>query len=506
MTSLKQCVERGLRGAIPAEERGAAWRVLLGVVKPGSDPSVALRLSREAYAKLREVELPDVASASKDDEGDPLSAMVGSSSDKKDDAWSKYYASADLRVEVRKDLDRLTMKGLPDDYFQTSVEAMLAVLTVWAGAKSTCGYRQGMHEVLALVVLALHNEKKREASTPACGFFEADAFALFDAIMAGLLPLFAVDPEPSGGGLRRKKKQNKPDSPVLKLCKSAAACVGLLDASIGKIVDAVEPQLYGLRWTRLLFAREFSRSPSEPLALCDGLFAMAAEGLVSDLLGAVECVFIALVIANKRRLQEFFDDYGDPQMAALSVLMRPQDVAAAHVLDLAAGPALQVFHSHKLNPETTQEITMDAPASPIEPPPNYHRRLNDQHTPEQTPLFVAPVSANNNNKSPLKKPSAKATTRPPPSDPFGLVPAASPPRKQTTKTTTTTTTVVAGSVVKGSVVNRGNPLADLAVLLEDAIFNLDRSIDPDNLTARRAISQVADVASRLRLQPGGGYN
>ncbi|KAH8079142.1 hypothetical protein JL720_9402 [Aureococcus anophagefferens] len=170
-------------------------------------------------------------------------------------AWDKYHANAELRAEVEKDLERLSVGGISEDHFKEPARAsrMLNVLTCWASGHPRPGYRQGMHEVLALFVAALEDELAAGGAPlgPAPGGFdEGDAYALFAACMETHAALFDT-----GRGA---------DAPVLKLCRAAHdAAQALLD--LGPAFDAVEPQLYGLRWARLLFLREFDAE--EPPAL-----------------------------------------------------------------------------------------------------------------------------------------------------------------------------------------------------------------------------------------------
>ena len=80
---------------------------------------------------------------------------------------------------------------------------------------------------------------------------------LFDALMAHQAPLFATD--------------LGTEAPVLKLCRRFQTEASQL-LSLGNGFSSVEPQLYGLRWCRLLFSREVA-CPSL-LQLWDGLFAL----------------------------------------------------------------------------------------------------------------------------------------------------------------------------------------------------------------------------------------
>lgn len=73
-------------------------------------------------------------------------------------------------------------------------ETLLAVLFVWAAQHKATAYRQGMHELLAVLLYALQQEKEEEegpssslrAALADPAWLEADAFVLFDKLMLHL--------------------------------------------------------------------------------------------------------------------------------------------------------------------------------------------------------------------------------------------------------------------------------------------------------------------------------
>ena len=301
-------------GVAPGE-RAAAWRHFLGVSPGLKDQGASVRASRAAYAKIKQQELPDAASLGAD-AGDPLSGLLGGDGGGAGGgAWDKYHANAELRAEVEKDLERLSVGGIPEDHFKEPARAsrMLNVLTCWASGHPRPGYRQGMHEVLALFVAALEDELAAGCAPlgPAPGGFdEGDAYALFAACMETHAALFDT-----GRGA---------DAPVLKLCRAAHdAAQALLD--LGPAFDAVEPQLYGLRWARLLFLREFDAPKS--LQLWDGLFA-AFRGMPAaerSLPYVVERCAVALTCAAAPVLVR------DDECQQMQTLMRFRDHVDASV-------------------------------------------------------------------------------------------------------------------------------------------------------------------------------
>uniref|UniRef100_A0A7S3NKD8 Rab-GAP TBC domain-containing protein n=1 Tax=Aureoumbra lagunensis TaxID=44058 RepID=A0A7S3NKD8_9STRA len=483
---------------------------------------IALMAKREEYAALRKEHLPDVATVAQSDDGDPLSNMLfsddassgnlshsgGSSGAKRKSKWDKYHESVDLREEIRKDLERLTVAGFEDDHFHPVIESMLNVLAVWASARGgSTGYRQGMHEVLVLVIIVIQDEAFYGGGLEPS--IEADAFALFDAIMVQHKPMFAItdDTEDDAGNTNLKKNQ-KQKSPILALLRRAqSTLLAKIDPSFAHVVSSLEAQLYGLRWIRLLFLREFKRSPAEPLALCDGIFAMVADGKVSHFLDALEAAFIGLILANKRRILAELNEGGDKQMACLAILMRPQDVAASHVISLANGPILRALHSRssQLSPTESGYYSQDEKETKQNTPD--HLMAGD---PLQTtmPLFTESSSLptsmppQSSHFDPLLNPVTSQYNNHPPlttlqaTDPLTplLPPSAQPPP---------TSNVRSSSVTHPPPNMRPLSLENtspekLATTLNSALLVLDNAVPYTNLSARRAIEEIADVAATLQ--------
>ena len=226
--------KRATSGQLTDAERASAWRVFLGA---STDIN---------YKKLKDDALPDAASISSD--SDPLSGLLDDA--KNNDGWARFHANVENREEIRTDLERLVVDGFPESHFKDPQRQalMLDVLTVWA-ARNKLGYRQGMHELLAVLCEALEQEKREGFNNFSQGavsdgpFNESDAYVLFDALMAHQASLFATD--------------LGTDAPVLKLCRRFQTEASSL-LSLGNGFNSVEPQLYGLRWCRLLFSREIA--------------------------------------------------------------------------------------------------------------------------------------------------------------------------------------------------------------------------------------------------------
>ncbi|KAL1109790.1 hypothetical protein V6Z11_D03G201700 [Gossypium hirsutum] len=78
-----------------------------------------------------------------------------------DSTWSQYFRNAELEKMVNQDLSRLYPEH--ESYFHTpGCQGMLRrILLLWCLRHPDCGYRQGMHELLAPLLYVLHVDVER---------------------------------------------------------------------------------------------------------------------------------------------------------------------------------------------------------------------------------------------------------------------------------------------------------------------------------------------------------
>lgn len=174
---------------------------------------------------------------------------------------------------IQADLERLFPTGCGDHFLAPARQQLLLnVLSLWADVHPATAYRQGMHEVLAPIVLTLEKEVAamtrvdiphhiltgsapgddtpnspspstsgisfnraasemfkghpaaaamlHPGSSPSSEDLEADAFWMFSAVMDGLEGFYEhkVDPERSSGG-QGNASCDVADSPVVEMCK-----------------------------------------------------------------------------------------------------------------------------------------------------------------------------------------------------------------------------------------------------------------------------------------------
>ena len=187
-----------------------------------------------------------------------------------------------MRAEIYLDVERCMPENL---YFrEPSTQSMLLdILFIYCKLNRDIGYRQGMHEVLAPIVWVI----SRDAIDPhSLGtghadldegielnldqkYIEHDAFTIFGAIMHTVKASYETgnNNDPATSGLLNS-------SPIVERSKRIHEnYLYHADPELAEHLSAIEilPQIFLIRWIRLLFGREF---PFEGvLALWDRLFA-----------------------------------------------------------------------------------------------------------------------------------------------------------------------------------------------------------------------------------------
>ncbi|PQQ20104.1 uncharacterized protein Pyn_02079 [Prunus yedoensis var. nudiflora] len=137
--------------------RSVQWRINLGILPSSSSSSIDdLRRvtadSRRRYAGLRRRLLVD-PHPKKDGSSSPDLSIDNPLSQNPDSTWGRFFRNAELEKMVDQDLSRLYPEH--GSYFQTpGCQGMLRrILLLWCLRHPECGYRQGMHELLAPLII-----------------------------------------------------------------------------------------------------------------------------------------------------------------------------------------------------------------------------------------------------------------------------------------------------------------------------------------------------------------
>ncbi len=188
----------------------------------------------------------------------------------------------ELRAEIYLDVERC----MPENLFfrePTTQNVLLDILFIYCKLNRDIGYRQGMHEVLAPIVWVVSQDAIDPSkvgpeytdldhtirSNLDQKYIEHDAFSLFGAIMQTVKTSYEMgsNSEPATSGLLN-------NSPIVERSKRIHEnYLHHADPELAEHLTAIEilPQIFLIRWIRLLFGREF---PFEDvLALWDVLFA-----------------------------------------------------------------------------------------------------------------------------------------------------------------------------------------------------------------------------------------
>ncbi|XP_059478936.1 TBC1 domain family member 5 [Neocloeon triangulifer] len=308
--------------------RSVSWRLMLRLLPPCPEAwSSVLLAQREHYGRLSEVHHVT-----------PINPLTGEDNPLSQDdssTWHKFFCNKELQAVIRQDVVR-TFPGI-DFFREKSIqEKMVAILFCYARTNPDMCYRQGMHEILAPLLFVLHSDHQalmhaREHAPVMSEIIqvldpqnlEADAYTLFCRIMSAIESSYRIsNVAPSSTGhfpyetckeVLSKRRDSKHDNELL----------AQLNYIHDNILVPKDPELanhlvkldipltlFGIRWLRLLFGREFPLQ--DLLVLWDAIFA-EFNGSKFEL---VDFIVVAMLIAIKHQLMA-----GD-NTVCLTLLMR----------------------------------------------------------------------------------------------------------------------------------------------------------------------------------------
>lgn len=323
--------------------------------------SHSLLESRSTYASLRDhflkyIKHPEYLASV---ETDPLA-------DDADSPWNTLRQDEVLRAEILQDVQRL-----PDEpfYHEPHVQTLiLDVLFIYCKLNPDIGgYRQGMHELLAPILYVVEQDAINpvEAASKSsadltmiemldAAFIEHDVFALFSKLMEPAKVFYKnVEEQKNGQNIIVEKSQRIHEVLLYKA-----------DPALSNHLKNIEvlPQIFLIRWIRLLFSREFPFD--QMLVLWDTLFS------VDPSLQLIDLVCTAMLIRIRWEL------LGADYSVALQLLLKypaPQDAHGPHTfvddalylmdhLSPAGGSALILKYTGKL--PTTHSTSSARPSTP----------------------------------------------------------------------------------------------------------------------------------------------
>ncbi|XP_043922172.1 TBC1 domain family member 5 [Protopterus annectens] len=262
---------------------------------------------RAEYTKIKETHITNPRKAAGQQDlivNNPLSQDEGS-------LWNKFFQDKELRAMIEQDV----MRTFPEmQYFQQeSVRNILTdILFCYARENEQLLYKQGMHELLAPIVFVLYCDHQAflhasETAHPSeemkillnPDYLEHDAYAVFSRLMETAEPWFSSFERE----VRKEKEPTVTTTPFARPQDTGSSIA--IVAKVNHIQDhllkkqdielylhlnrlEIAPQIYGIRWVRLLFGREFPLQ--DLLVIWDALF---ADSVTLDL---VDYIFVAMLL------------------------------------------------------------------------------------------------------------------------------------------------------------------------------------------------------------------
>jgi hypothetical protein len=324
--------------------RSLAWSVLLGVLPscPSQWPE-SLKNMRDQYSKMKK------QFSVKIEEADYLDPSINNPlSQAEDSPWHQHFLDSELKKVIWQDVVR-TFPGVAFFQDQSVRETMVNLLFIYARAHPNIGYRQGMHELLGPIYFVIVSDHRSFASHASLrlngesegdptladlfreGGQEADTYHIFQKLLEAVGPWYVS--EKSGfmhGNFYDDKPWSRPQDLRCgnKVVESLNYIHDVLlkrhDPTLYNRLEKLEifPQIYGIRWLRLLFGREFVLS--DTLVLWDAILGLDRR------LSLVDQLVVSLLASVRDLLLKY--DYPD----AVQLLMKlPSNLSVDHVISVA---------------------------------------------------------------------------------------------------------------------------------------------------------------------------
>ncbi|KAF8902090.1 rab-GTPase-TBC domain-containing protein [Gymnopilus junonius] len=363
----------------------------------------SIRSSRMSYSNLLEEKSRapdarhvkgDIVAQSKQKEGAGSLGMINPLSLHNENPWNEWFAGVELRKVIFQDVER-TFPDIPF-FRESNVQAELTnILFLYSVTNPSIGYRQGMHELLAPLYLAVHFDAIVETELQAeqykdlkelCSehFIAADSWWLFNSVMDGISQWYEWRESTYSASSTKNPLTSFPNhviipngqdgiqpyvAPIVRACNNIQstllqACDPVLWQHIRK--TGIEPQIYGIRWLRLLFTREFGMA--DAMKLWDGLFACDASLDLAQWVCVAMLIRILIPADYSGQLTALLR-YPTPPSAKIegaphhAILLLRQALA----LQLAPNPATGA--SIVMENRTLLDIPVDVPSSAPDSPP-----------------------------------------------------------------------------------------------------------------------------------------
>jgi len=320
-----------------------------------------------------------------------------------DSKWSKHFEAQELIDEIKNDIDR-TYPEFEFFRLESTRKILTQILHIWAAMHPRISYKQGMNELLAPIVYVMSLEYFDVKAAAAGGevgvieslldlkYLEHDAFSLFETVMDSMEILFDTDrPDVKTMSTAMRAQMNEMGgdrgaNPSVWRCRQVHSLLEKVDNTLYKHIHnaEIQPQLYALKWMRLLFSREFHLE--DTLVIWDTLFVAGPD------LKLLDYYAIAMLLYIRNDILQM-----DDTMMLLGRLMKFPPVESVVVLGARArelaGPSIgnSKFGSHRV----AQKPGIGASNMFAEPPPSAAAAVPPAEptpvVPEPAPEALAPA-------------------------------------------------------------------------------------------------------------------
>ncbi|KAF2758024.1 RabGAP/TBC [Pseudovirgaria hyperparasitica] len=349
LPALREAVDKA--NPVTTELRSVCWKVfLLFKSLDQSEWKTTLSESRSTYDALRAHFLRAIHNPDEFDTGpDPLSETEEDISlNIEKSPWVALRKDEALRTEIFQDVERC----MPENsYFrEPGTQKMLVdILFIYCKLNPDVGYRQGMHEVLAPILWSIERDAvdQRTMSYELSSHddlilclldskqIENDTFTLFAIIMQTAKSFY--DPGPANPSNSLSTTANE-TAMLLRAKKIFDGDLATVDPELHDHLQQLDivPQIYLMRWIRLLFGREFPFD--QVLSIWDLLFAEDPQ------LELVDYISVAMLLRIRWELIE-----ADTNMAFTLLLRYPAPAESATIfvqdaLKLRDNPTSAIAH------------------------------------------------------------------------------------------------------------------------------------------------------------------
>lgn len=301
--------QAGINGRLRSSRfRSVCWKLYLEALPEDKGQWInKTKELRSQYEKIKETHITNPRKAKGQQDlvvNNPLSQDEGS-------LWNKFFQDKELKGMIKQDVLRTfpEIRYFQDDDVRTK---LTDILFCYARENEQLLYKQGMHELLAPIVFVLHCDHQAfqhasETASPSeemmCllnpAYLEHDAYAMFSQLMETAEPWFSSFEREVRKGkeemltsipFARPQDSGPSVAIVTKVNRIQDQLVKKHDVELHMHLNRLEiaPQIYGIRWVRLLFGREFPLQ--DLLVVWDALF---ADSITLDL---VDYIFVAMLL------------------------------------------------------------------------------------------------------------------------------------------------------------------------------------------------------------------